>query len=39
MDEDRKVISEAIAYYKVNGKFKKVPKTKKARRNTVKKAK
>ena len=38
-DEDRKVISEAIAYYKANGKFKKVPKTKKARRNAIKKAK
>ena len=38
-DEDRKIISEAIAYYKVNGKFKKVPKAKKARRITVKKVK
>lgn len=36
-EEDRKVISEAIAYYKANGKFKRVSKTSKARRNTAKK--
>jgi hypothetical protein len=30
--EDRRIISEAIAYYKATGKFKKVPKPKKARR-------
>ena len=38
-DEDRKIISEAIAYYKANGKFKRVPRTKKAHRGTVKKVK
>jgi hypothetical protein len=38
-DEDRKVISEAIAYYKAKGKFKRVPRTKKARRSIVKKVK
>jgi hypothetical protein len=34
--EDRRVISEAIAHYKATGKFKKVPKSKKARRITKK---
>ncbi len=31
-EEDRKVISEAIAHYKATGKFKKVPKPKRIRR-------
>ncbi len=30
--EDRTIISEAIAHYKATGKFKKVPKPKRARR-------
>ena len=34
--EDKKAISEAIAHYKATGKFKKVPKPKKARRITRK---
>jgi hypothetical protein len=38
-DEDRKVISEAIAYYKANGKFKKIRKTSKTRKSTAKKVK
>jgi len=36
--EDRRIISEAIAHYKDTGKFKRVPKPKRARR-TAKKAK
>ena len=36
--EDRRIISEAIAHYKANGKFKKAPKTERTRR-TAKKAK
>jgi hypothetical protein len=31
-EEDRKIISEAIAHYKATGKFKRVPNPKKARR-------
>ena len=31
-EEDKKIISEAIAHYKSTGKFKKVPKPKRARR-------
>jgi len=38
-DEDRRVISEAIAHYKATGKFKREPKPKKARRPAKKKAK
>jgi len=30
--EDRRIISEAIAHYKATGKFKRVPKPKRARR-------
>ena len=36
-DEDRRIISEAIAHYKARGKFKKVPKPKRARRVAKKK--
>ena len=36
-DEDRKIISEAIAYYKMNGKFKKIAKPKRVSRATTKK--
>jgi hypothetical protein len=38
-NEDRKVISDAIAYYKANGKFKRIRKTPKTRNKTVKKGK
>jgi hypothetical protein len=38
-EEDRRIISEAIAYYKATGKFKKVPSPKKARRAVNKKVK
>ena len=38
-EEDRRVISEAIAHYKATGKFKKVPKPAKARRVAKKKVK
>jgi hypothetical protein len=34
--EDRRMISEAIAHYKATGKFKRVPKPKRARRTTKK---
>jgi hypothetical protein len=37
--EDRRIISEAIAHYKAKGKFKRVPKPKKARRAVTKKTK
>lgn len=37
-NEDRRIISEAIAHYKATGKFKRVPKPRKAR-STTKKAK
>ena len=36
-EEDQRVISQAIAHYKATGKFKKVPKPKRARRATAKK--
>jgi hypothetical protein len=36
-DEDRKIISEAIAHYKGTGKFKRVPKPKKKTRRPAKK--
>ena len=36
--EDKRIISEAIAHYKATGKFKKVPKPKRAS-HTMKKAK
>ena len=32
--EDKRIISEAIAHYKATGKFKKVPKPKRASRST-----
>jgi hypothetical protein len=35
-EEDKRIISEAIAHYKATGKFKRVPKPKKARRITKK---
>ncbi|GGA81788.1 hypothetical protein GCM10011511_00930 [Puia dinghuensis] len=35
-EEDRRIISEAIAHYKATGKFKRVPKPKRARRATKK---
>ena len=38
-EEDRRIISEAIAHYKATGKFKRVPKPKKARRTSRKKIK
>ena len=38
-EEDRKVISEAIAHYKATGKFKNIPKPKRARRAVKQKAK
>ncbi len=38
-EEDRKVISDAIAHYKTTGKFKKVPKPKRVLRVARKKAK
>lgn len=38
-DEDRKVISEAIAYYKAHGKFKEVASPKRAGRMAKKKVK
>jgi len=38
-EEDRKVISEAIAHYKATGKFKNVSKPKRARRAAKQKAK
>jgi len=38
-DEDRKVISEAIAYYKAHGKFKKVAPPKRVSRTAKKKVK
>jgi hypothetical protein len=39
-DEDKRIISEAIAYYKATGKFKRVPVPKRGRRSaTGKKAK
>jgi len=38
-DEDRKVISEAIAYYKAHGKFKEVASPKRASRTAKKKVK
>jgi hypothetical protein len=38
-DEDKKIISEAIAHYKATGKFKKVAKPKRARRTSKKKVK
>ena len=34
--EDKRIISEVIAHYKATGKFKRVPKPKKARRITKK---
>ena len=37
--EDRRIISEAIAHYKATGKFKKVPKPKRARSASKKKVK
>jgi len=38
-EEDRRIISEAIAHYKATGKFKKVTKPKRARRTINKKVK
>ena len=38
-EEDKRIISEAIAHYKATGKFKKVPKPKKTRRAVSKKTK
>jgi len=38
-EEDRRVISEAIAHYKATGKFKKVAKPKRTRRVAKKKVK
>lgn len=38
-DEDRRVISEAIAHYKATGKFKSVPKPKRKKNRATKKAK
>ena len=36
-DEDRRIISEAIAHHKASGKFKSTPRSKNARRATKKK--
>ena len=36
-DEDRRIISEAIAHYKATGKFKRVPKLKKKTQQAAKK--